>query len=194
MEVHDLDGRVRKVTELLSSRGFTVNVQQDAALEQTNLYNLYASRNANPLTLDKPPAEFVWSSRELLVKELRERLKKSLPEYMVPQAFVSLPGLPLTSNGKVDRRALQAVKFEVENHRVLHVPPRNEVERIITDIWQNVLGVERIGIHDNFFELGGHSLLATQVISRVRDAFGQEVALRSLFEQPTVAGLAQTSR
>ena len=192
MEVHDLDGRVRKVTELLSSRGFTVNVQQDAALEQTNLYNLYASRNANPLTLDKPPAEFVWSSRELLVKELRERLKKSLPEYMVPQAFVSLPGLPLTSNGKVDRRALQAVKFEVENHRVLHVPPRNEVERIITDIWQNVLGVERIGIHDNFFELGGHSLLATQVISRVRDAFGQEVALRSLFEQPTVAGLAQT--
>ena len=73
-----------------------------------------------------------------------------------------------------------------------YVAPRTIVEEIVATIWSQLLDVERIGVEDNFFELGGHSLLATQVISRVRDAFGQEVALRSLFEQPTVAGLAET--
>ena len=123
--------------------------------------------------------------------ELRQYLKGNLPEYMIPSAFVTLAELPQTANDKVDRRALQAmeVEFEASGQRVT---ARTPVEEIVTAIWGEVLRREIVSVHDNFFELGGHSLLATQVISRVRDTFVQEVALRSLFEQPTVAGLAQT--
>ena len=96
------------------------------------------------------------------------------------------------ANGKVDRRALPAPDAMSLVPGSGFVAPRTPVEEMRGEYLERVAGVERIGVADNFFELGGHSLLATQVISRVRDAFGQEVALRSLFEQPTVAGLAQT--
>jgi len=123
------------------------------------------------------------------VEELREYLQERLPEYMVPWAIVRLAELPLTANGKVDRRALPAP--ERSRTGAGYVGPRSPVEETVAGIWGAVLGVEKVGIHDNFFELGGHSLLATQVISRVRNVFGQELGLRSLFEAPTVAGLAQ---
>jgi amino acid adenylation domain-containing protein len=120
---------------------------------------------------------------------LRSYLREKLPEYMVPQAFVSLPALPLTSNGKVDRQVLQAMKFEVEHGQ--YVPPRNEVERIITDIWQDVLGVQRIGIHDNFFDLGGQSILLLKVQRKMQDAFQHEISLIDLFKYPTINLLAE---
>jgi hypothetical protein len=128
---------------------------------------------------------------EVSAGELKEYLRERLPEYMQVQWVVPVAELPLTANGKVDRRALQALAVEPEGSGEQRVAARTPAEEILVAIWGEVLGRERIGVHDNFFELGGHSLLATQVISRVRDAFGQEVALRSLFEQPTVAGLAR---
>ncbi|MCF3582473.1 non-ribosomal peptide synthase/polyketide synthase [Planktothrix agardhii 1811] len=124
----------------------------------------------------------------LAVTELRQFLKAKLPEYMVPSAFVILESLPLTSNGKVDRRALPAPDFQSEEQ---YVAPRNPIEEILASIWVKVLKVEQVGIHDNFFELGGHSLLATQLISRIRKAFKVEMPLRELFVAPTVAALAQ---
>ncbi|CAD5971665.1 Gramicidin S synthase 2 [Planktothrix agardhii] len=124
----------------------------------------------------------------LPVTELRQFLKAKLPEYMVPSAFVILESLPLTSNGKVDRRALPAPDFQSEEQ---YVAPRNPIEEILASIWVKVLKVEQVGIHDNFFELGGHSLLATQLISRIRKAFKVEMPLRELFVAPTVAALAQ---
>jgi amino acid adenylation domain-containing protein len=124
--------------------------------------------------------------------ELRRHLKHKLPEYMIPSLFVRLDALPLTNSGKVDRRALPAPEPGQEERDEEYVAPRSVVEEMLASIWSEVLSGVKVGVNDNFFELGGHSLLATQVMSRVREAFGIEIALRSLFEQPTVEGLAET--
>jgi acyl carrier protein len=124
------------------------------------------------------------------ISELRSFLKSKLPEYMVPSAFVMLDALPLTPNGKVDRRALPVSDQGYPELERNLVAPSTPVEEELAQIWSKVLSVEQVGIHDNFFDLGGHSLLATQVISRVRQAFHVDLPLRSLFEAPTVSGLA----
>ncbi|HEX7334998.1 MAG TPA: amino acid adenylation domain-containing protein [Pyrinomonadaceae bacterium] len=122
--------------------------------------------------------------------ELREYLKKRLPDYMVPSFFVHLNEIPLTANGKIDRRALPepesffAVAAEYE-------APRTPAEELLSSLWASVLRVSRVGIKDNFFDLGGHSLLAIQLNSRIRDAFGVELPLSELFESRTLAELAQ---
>ena len=116
-------------------------------------------------------------------------LKERLPEYMVPGAFVQLAEMPLTPNGKVDRRALPEYSRMSDEIARAFVAPRNLTEETVANIFAQVLGVEKVGIHDNFFMLGGHSLLATRVISKVRQAFQMEVPLRLIFEAPTVAGL-----
>ncbi|MCM3904257.1 MAG: amino acid adenylation domain-containing protein [Pyrinomonadaceae bacterium] len=121
--------------------------------------------------------------------ELRSHLKDRLPEYMVPSTFVLLDALPLTPNGKLDRRALPIPDGGSLDTGAAHLA-RTPIEEVVSGIWSQVLGREQVGVTENFFELGGHSLLATQVMSRVREAFGVEVALRRLFEEPTVRGLA----
>jgi amino acid adenylation domain-containing protein len=126
-----------------------------------------------------------------LVPQLQTYIAQKLPEYMVPSAFVVLESLPLTPNGKVDRRALptpEPVKLELAG---CYVAPRTPAEEVLVKIFAEVLGLKRVGIQDNFFELGGHSLLATQLVSRVRDAFGVELPLRSVFEAPAIAQLSQ---
>ncbi len=122
---------------------------------------------------------------------LRNFLKKKLPDYMIPAAFVFLEAFPLTPNGKVNRRALPAPDAYQRSLEVDFVAPRTPTEQELATIWSEVLRLKQVGIHDNFFELGGHSLLATQVISRLREAFSLDFPLRYLFENPTLAELAQ---
>jgi len=124
------------------------------------------------------------------VTDLRESLGRSLPYYMIPSGWVLLDALPLNANGKVDRRALPAPDGVRPDLGAVYVAPRTALEEVVAGIWCEVLRIERVGVQDNFFTLGGHSLLATQVGSRVREAFGVELPLRSLFEKPTVAALA----
>jgi amino acid adenylation domain-containing protein len=124
-------------------------------------------------------------------KELRNFLRGKLPDYMVPAAFVLLDALPLTPNGKVDRRALPRFEAAHGESETPFVAPRNPTEQALAAIWARVLGRERVGIHHNFFDLGGHSLLATEAIAAIRDACRVEVPLRHLFENPTIAGLAE---
>lgn len=123
--------------------------------------------------------------------ELRSFLRQKLPEYMTPSVFVELDALPLTPNGKVDRRALPAPDSMRSELAGTWVAPRTLVEEALAGIFSKVLGAAQVSIHDSFFDLGGHSLLATQALSRVREAFQVELPLRSLFEAPTVAGLAE---
>lgn len=120
--------------------------------------------------------------------ELHSFLNERLPEYMLPATFVMLEALPLTANGKVDRRALP--EPDRRSRAEEYVAPRTATESLMAEIWARVLRVDRIGITDNFFLLGGHSLLATQVISQLRHAFEVEIPLRNIFETPTVAALS----
>jgi len=121
---------------------------------------------------------------------LRKQCKVSLPDYMVPQHFIAVDDLPLTANGKIDRRALHHLGGEAEVHEE-YIAPANEVEETISNIWQQVLKVERLSTRDNFFNLGGHSLLATRVISRLRQAFKIDFSLSMMFEFPTVYQLSE---
>jgi len=126
----------------------------------------------------------------LTTSEMREYLKRTLPEYMVPSAFVVLDALPLMSTGKVDRNALPAPEQARPELDQAYVAPRTAVEEVLCGVFSEVLQIDRVGVRDSFFELGGHSLLATQVASRLRIAFQVELSLRRLFQSPTVEGLA----
>ncbi len=122
--------------------------------------------------------------------ELRAYIKEKLPDYMIPSAFVILDVFPLTSNGKIDRRALPAPDHALRESQQDRSVPRNIFEEMLTGVWAKVLGTDQVGIHANFFELGGNSILATQVTSRISESFQVELPLRSIFESPTVAQLA----
>jgi acyl carrier protein len=127
------------------------------------------------------------AGRALDADRLRTALRQQLPESLVPAALVIVPALPRLANGKLDRPALPAPE---QATRPAGVGPRTAVEARLAALWCGVLKRATIGIHDDFFALGGHSLLATRLIARVRDAFGLEVPLLALFENPTIAGLA----
>jgi amino acid adenylation domain-containing protein len=133
------------------------------------------------LEQDNPPS----------VTDIRKHLQETLPEYMVPKAIVTLPVLPLTPVGKVDRKRLPDPGLNARAEQAERVPPRTDVEKRLVAIWEDILAVSPIAIHDDFFEIGGHSLLAVRVMTRVREAFGRELPLSVLAESRTVEKLAE---
>jgi acyl-coenzyme A synthetase/AMP-(fatty) acid ligase/acyl carrier protein len=126
-----------------------------------------------------------------LVETLRSELRKTLPEYMVPAHFVSVAAIPLTPSGKADKKSLPAPDWEAVPTATEYVAPRTSTESRIAAIWADALGIAAPGIHDDFFDLGGHSLAAAQVVNTLRSSFQVDVAMRHLFERPTIAGLAE---
>ena len=122
------------------------------------------------------------------INQLRQFLKSKLPDYMIPSAFEILERLPLTTNGKVDHRALKAPTYTVDKDRF--IKPRNQLEFKLSQIWLNTLKIEQVGVRDNFFELGGHSLLAPYLMTQIKQEFGKELPLTTLFNHPTIEELA----
>ena len=128
------------------------------------------------------------NNNEINVSELKNYLVETLPDYMVPTAFMQLEEFPLTPNGKLDRKALPVP--EITSSKAF-IAPRNDTEKAIASIWQEILKIERVGVQDNFFELGGHSLLATQVVSRIQNQLGYKISLSEFFQKPTINSLSE---
>ena len=127
----------------------------------------------------------------LVISEIQDFLRRSLPSHFVPSAFVVLDALPLTPNGKIDRKALPLPSAQQAYSRTDFVPPQTETEKELAAIWAEILGSDQFGIHDNFFDCGGHSLTATQLVTRIRKNFAVELSLRDFLKYPTIAGLAE---
>ena len=197
VEVHDLGGRVEVVREMLRGHGFHVAVEQDEALQQGRLFNLYAVRDPARSAVQRPavahPDAWTWCSGPRLTTDLRRLAEERLPEYMVPAHFVLLANMPLTSNGKVDRRALSELalaELSSEDTGAEWVAPKGPTEARLADLFAQLLGRDRVSTRDRFFELGGHSLLAAQLAARVRQDFAVELPAREIFDRPTVVELA----
>lgn len=129
--------------------------------------------------------------RELTADQLKGYLAKKIPDYMLPASCFVLPSLPLTPNGKVDRRALAGSRYAQLEMSARAVSPRNEAERAVAEIWQEVLGLDRFSVYDNFFDLGGHSLLLAKVHARLRQAFDRPINMIDLFKYSTVSSLSE---
>jgi len=136
-------------------------------------------------------AYLVQNSSQPTISQLRSFLKSKIPSYMVPSAFVFLEVMPLTPNGKIDRRTLPAPDSSSFGSSTLKIAPRTPTEELIAAIWAEVLGLEKVGTDENFFEIGGHSLKAMQAIARIGDTFSIQLPVRELFQLPTIAELAQ---
>lgn len=187
------------ITSLLERHGFEVLVEQDPLLRKTELCYVYAIRPSatGPRLMRQQPADAHVRTLPLAVEEiltpatLRKYLRERLPQYMIPSAFVLMDKFPLTSNGKIDRKALPTIARENIQPARDFVRPHTETEKGLAAVWAELLKVENIGINDDFFDLGGHSLLAIKSVSRIRDVFEVDLQIRNLFERPTLAGLAE---
>jgi nonribosomal peptide synthetase DhbF len=122
--------------------------------------------------------------------ELRGALLQTLPEYMIPAAFVLIEAMPTTPNGKLDRKALPAPDFAVARKTRDSVPPETATQITLARIWESLLKVEKVGIHESFFDLGGHSILAVRLMAQIRSSFGVQLPLHHIFRTPTISGLA----
>jgi amino acid adenylation domain-containing protein/FkbM family methyltransferase len=191
VEVHDVDGRLAEVTALLDAHGFTCVAEEERMLAGTGLYAVYARRTDDarrPSPVEQEAGPRVWRGSAALRDELRSHLGRHLPDYMVPSAIVFLSALPLTSSGKLDRRALPAPRPGVA---VDDVPPQGALEEVVASVWRQALQMERIGRTTSFFELGGHSLLVTRVVAALATLLRIQLPIRTMFEAPTVAGIAE---
>ncbi|MBD2281548.1 non-ribosomal peptide synthetase, partial [Aphanizomenon flos-aquae] len=186
------DGNIEflgRIDNQVKIRGFRIELGEIEAVLNTHPHIQQAVVIAiEDIRGNKSLVAYLVKSDEFLTnKQIRDFLKQQLPEYMLPSVFVTLDTIPLTPNGKIDKKALpipDGVSREVE-----YIAPRTPSEEIIANIFATVLNQQNIGINDNFFSLGGHSLLATQLISRLRLAFNVEIPLRAVFESPTVTQL-----
>jgi aryl carrier-like protein len=189
------DGNIEFLARLDSQvkiRGFRVELEDVGTVLRQHSALGEASVAAREVDGEKVlVAYFVAKEMPPSVSEIRSYLRERLPEYMVPSAYVQINRIPLTHSGKVDRAALPPPESIRPALDAVFEKPRTELERQITEIWQDILQLENLGIHDNFFDLGGNSIRMIQVHGKLKAAMGEEVPMVDLFHYPTVSALAQ---
>jgi len=191
------DGNIEfigRVDNQVKIRGFRIELGEiEALLSQHSDVQQAVVIAREDIPSDKRIVAYIVPNQkvDLSVTTLKGFLQEKLPSYMMPAAFVILDSLPLTPNGKVDRQNLPACDRTRPNLEESFVAPRNPIEEKLASIWAELLRLDLIGVNDNFFYLGGHSLIATQMLSRVREVFRVELSFGQIFQNPTIASLAQ---
>jgi amino acid adenylation domain-containing protein/FkbM family methyltransferase len=201
MEVHDgkgeaSEGRSEEIRTMLEGRGYRVVVEQDELLKWTDRHNLYAVQEGWDGKAAKAVEGVMQRRSQPAIEqeeeeELREYVKRRLPEYMAPSAYVEMSKLPLTRHGKVDWKALPKPEISDAYLNVSFAAPKSAMEQGIADIWRKVLRVDKVSRDANFFEIGGHSLLILQVCNQLRNRLEREISVVDLFKFPTVKSLAK---
>lgn len=193
------DGNIQylgRIDNQVKIRGFRIELGEiEAVLSQHPDVRETVVIATENLALDKQLVAYVVCHQQPApaISDLRRFLKEKLPEYMVPSAFVVLEALPLTSNGKVDRRALPAPEKRSELEESF-VAPHTPIEEMLASIWGNILSIDSVGVSDNFFELGGHSLLGARLLAEIEKVFKKKLPLSAIFQSPTVEQLAHILR
>jgi hypothetical protein len=187
------DGRLEflgRLDQQVKVRGFRIELEEiEAALvshEKVQAAVVVARERAQG---EKELVAYVVA--DTAVSELRACLRERLPEYMVPAYFVMLDQLPLMPNGKLDRRALPAPSELRPRTETVYLAPRNELEKLVAEIWQETLQLDQVGVHDNFFDLGGHSLLMLRIQGKIRTLFNRDLSIVEMFRYPTISSLAE---
>ncbi|AQS67067.1 hypothetical protein B1H29_09165 [Streptomyces pactum] len=192
IEAHDAGDRVARVKDRLTAHGYSVEVETAPLLTGTGLVTVYARRPGDApdgparAAAEPRPGRQLPSDPDLFAEEVRRAAARRLPEHMIPSTFTVLDAFPLSPNGKLDHRALP----DPLPRTVASAAPRTAQEELLCALFAEVLDLPGIGIHDNFFHVGGHSLLGIRLTERIRSVFGCDLDIRSLFESPTVAGVA----
>ncbi len=168
-------------------------LQQHPAVKETVVTAVGELRENQQLVAYIVPksGEFEAERADFYIQKWRDFLQKKLPDYMMPADFILLDALPLTSNGKVNRRALPAPKSIRSHESAAYVKPQTDAERLIAAVWQEILQIEQVGIHDNFFELGGNSLLLVKMQVKLQEIFGQELSMIEIIKSPNIDSLAK---
>ncbi|MEW8957482.1 condensation domain-containing protein, partial [Clostridium sp.] len=185
------DGNIEflgRIDNQVKIRGFRIELGEieNRLLQHENIKETAVLVKENKES-EKYICAYVVSDKTIQELDLKGYLKETLPEYMVPAYFVELEKMPLTTNGKLDRRVLPEPNLDLSLTE--YEAPRNEVEETLTKIWSEILGVEKVGINDNFFDLGGHSLKATILMAKIHKELNKEVPLKELFKSPTIKDL-----
>lgn len=190
IETDDENGKPAFLIGLLQQKGFRVVVEESEDLATTGLLNVYAIQDnwQIPDESRKPVLNKgkYWTSETALVKELEAWCQSHLPYYMVPSVFTMTGNMPLTPNGKTDKQQLLQLRTAGRDSRSTYTGPRNETERQLTELWEDILHKEQVGVHDNFFDLGGHSLKATRLVSAIYKTMKVNMDLADIFSHPTV--------
>jgi thioesterase domain-containing protein len=181
---------IGRIDDQVKIRGFRIELGEVAAALLKHAGVKSAIVLAKPATgNEKELVAFVTGSAGTAA--LKDHLRETLPAYMVPGQFVVLDSLPLTANGKIDKKALLFYAGPPAEELSLYMAPRTNVEKMLVDIWSEYLGIKKPGIYDNFFELGGHSLIAVKVMTKIERITGKRLPLASLFEKPTIERMAR---
>ena len=191
VEVHNSGDSLKRVHILLEKHGFQVRTVQNSIFKNTVLFTVYAQRSQQS-QLNATPTILHQSKTGVPVRAIHDQLKQKLPDYMIPRGYIILDQLPFTYNAKIDRRNLPSIANSrlIIMHDEIYVAPEDDLQQLLVGIWQQVLGLERIGIHDNFFDLGGTSIAAARVHNQLQVLKLRSIKLSEMFQYPTIEKLA----